>query len=435
MLSEQAKKILDAVDEQRVVEIEKSLIQIPSFTTEETPLARHIVNYFQSLGGRLEVELQEVALEAGKVSHNAVARLPGSGGGTNLLFFGHMDHSPAHGKKFAEEELSGWTYDPFAGVVHDGWIYGKGSQDEKGGIAAFMMAAEALTRSDVKMKGDVTFAAVQGHKRVSSGTLHLMKHGLTADYAINTENSGNMIVNSWIGRSEGRLHLWAKEMHFDLRENFDAFKDQLTAHELLHQIQGVLGREMQPPGLDSWMTYHAHPDLPGYPQFRVERIEFHGIYHLSLELQIRTVPGMTNETIRADLERLIVPITALHPYMRAELEWPSGPTTRIAVVNPQDHPLGKSLARWHGSVTGSIGVIGSRGRIGDAADGSHTAAAGIDTFIYGPGGGTTDLEYQRAVHLRTLSGGADTGPDERIAIDDLVSAAKVYALTAMDICG
>lgn len=426
MDEELVQRILEIVDEERVINFERSIVQIPSFTTEETPLARYISGYMRGIGGNLEVGLQEVPLGGDKISHNVVARLPGSGGGPTLLLFGHMDHEPGLGREFAN--LEGWKHDPFGGEVEGEWLYGKGCQDEKGGITGLVMAAEALVKAGIKLKGDVIFAPVQGHKRRSSGVLFLLQQGIKANYAINTENSGNMIVTAFVGRSDGKIHIRAPKLHFSIKETFPQFKARLTAFELMNEIQRALGPEMQPPGPDSWMTFEPHPDLPGYPQIRMEVVEFRGLGHLVPGFQIRIVPGMTRETIRRDLRRLLDDLEQKYPYLKTEVEWPVW-EPRPSVVTPRDHPVVQGLARWHERVTGEPAKVGPSGRLGDAADGSHTSAAGIDTVLYGPGGGETDKEYRLRAYLKEGS------PDERIALKDLVTTAKVLALTAADICG
>ena len=419
-------KILDAVDDERVIDFERSIVRIPSWTTEETLLARHIADYMRQIGGDLEVELQEVPLVGDKVSHNVVARLRGSGGGPTLLLFGHMDHGSVLGRKYAN--LEGWKHDPFGAEIEGGWLYGKGCQDEKGGVTGLVIAAEALVKAGVRLKGDVIFAPVQGHKGRSSGTLFLLGQGIKADYAINTENSGNMIVPAFVGRSQGKIHIRAPGLHFHTKETFPQFKPRLTGFELMNEIQRALGPEMQPPGPDCWMTFETHPDLPDYPQIRMEVVEFHGLDHLVLEFQIRVVPGMTDETIRQDLRRLLDGMEKKYPYLKTEVEWPLW-ETRPAVATPHDHPVAQSLACWHERVTGEPAQVDALGRMGAAADGSHTGAAGIDTVIYGPGGGETDKEYRLRAYLK------EGPPDERIAIKDLLTTAKVLALTAADLCG
>ncbi len=69
---------------------------------------------------------------------NLIARLTGAGTSTPLLLQGHVDVVAARGE---------WLHDPFGGELHDGYIWGRGALDMKGGVAmmlaAFMAAAKA----------------------------------------------------------------------------------------------------------------------------------------------------------------------------------------------------------------------------------------------------------------------------------------------------
>jgi len=77
---------------------------------------------------------------------NVVARAEGARPGPCVHFNGHID-VVAPGQ--------GWTVDPFAGTVHDGRVYGRGSCDMKGGIAASMIAVEAILDEGVRFPGAI----------------------------------------------------------------------------------------------------------------------------------------------------------------------------------------------------------------------------------------------------------------------------------------
>ena len=66
---------------------------------------------------------------------NVVARFDGRTRGSTVHFNSHID---------VVEAGEGWTVDPFAGVIKDGRVYGRGACDMKGGLAASIVAAEAF---------------------------------------------------------------------------------------------------------------------------------------------------------------------------------------------------------------------------------------------------------------------------------------------------
>ena len=80
--------VLQHIDTGELVDFAKSLIRIPSFIGEETPIARWLASYLAARG--YEVELQEV--EPGWFQ--TVAVLKGSGRGRSLMFNGHLDINP-----------------------------------------------------------------------------------------------------------------------------------------------------------------------------------------------------------------------------------------------------------------------------------------------------------------------------------------------------
>jgi succinyl-diaminopimelate desuccinylase len=77
---------------------------------------------------------------------NVVARREGRAPGPCIHFNGHID---------VVETGNGWSVDPFAGVVRDGRVYGRGTCDMKGGIAASVIAVEALIESGMPLPGAI----------------------------------------------------------------------------------------------------------------------------------------------------------------------------------------------------------------------------------------------------------------------------------------
>lgn len=87
---------------------------------------------------------------------NIVARLKGSGKKKPLLLMGHMD--------VVGVERDKWTVDPFAGVIKDGYLYGRGAIDDKGMTIALLHTFITLKRRNVPLDRDVIFLACAGEE-------------------------------------------------------------------------------------------------------------------------------------------------------------------------------------------------------------------------------------------------------------------------------
>ena len=104
---------------------------------------------------------------------SVIGVLAGAGGGTSLMLNAHMDTVGAGGMK-----------DPFAPIVREGRVYGRGAYDMKGSLAAIMIAAREAKK--LKLRGDVIVAAVADEEVASVGTAAVLKR-VEADAAIVTE--------------------------------------------------------------------------------------------------------------------------------------------------------------------------------------------------------------------------------------------------------
>ncbi|MEM4487900.1 MAG: M20 family metallopeptidase [Desulfurococcaceae archaeon] len=117
------------------------------------------------------------------------------GSGEPVLHFnGHYDVVPPG---------FGWSKKPFEPTIEGGKIYGRGTCDMKGGIAAFLAAAKALVESRLPLKGTIEVALVPDEETGGeTGTGYLVKQGLTRpNYVIIGEPSGSSVI--WIGHKGG----------------------------------------------------------------------------------------------------------------------------------------------------------------------------------------------------------------------------------------
>ncbi|NNN30684.1 ArgE/DapE family deacylase [Streptomyces sp. S3(2020)] len=120
-------------------------------------------------------EVHRLEKRPGRPSLVAVAR--GTGGGRSLMLNGHLD----------TVSLADYDGDPLHPRIHDGRMYGRGTFDMKGGIAAMMVAAARAT-ADGPLRGDVILACVADEEHGSFGTEEVLE-SFTADAAIVTEPS------------------------------------------------------------------------------------------------------------------------------------------------------------------------------------------------------------------------------------------------------
>ncbi len=116
-----------------------------------------------------------------------LARFPGSGAAPSLLFNGHIDVVSA-------EPRERWSSDPFRAEVRDGLLHGRGSCDMKGGIAAMLVAAQALAATDA-VAGELLVNTVTDEEWNGAGALASAVHGVRADAALVPEPSG---FDAWV---------------------------------------------------------------------------------------------------------------------------------------------------------------------------------------------------------------------------------------------
>ncbi|HEY3247518.1 MAG TPA: M20 family metallopeptidase [bacterium] len=439
-MSTQVDKVVkEMVSEDEIIELEKNLIRIPSYTLQEGQLAEFIRAFLSSAG--IDAELQDVPIpefiqshnfpprltthpgEAPAVGHNVVAVLPGSGQGPSLMFCGHMDSTgntiDANGR--VAEDFTGWKRDPHRPVVEDGRIYGKGAVDEKGGLSAMLSTAVAIKRAGLRPKGDIYFCPVMGHKTLNIGVKHLMKQGIRTTYGICTENAGNWIVPAHVGSVRAEVHVHGvnpTSMRYTLPET----KDKASGFANAMRFVQTLGMEGVRHPDDGWLTFKRHPVLQEYPNHRVNYMNPKGLKHIVVGLLIKTVPGMTPETCKVDLERLLDRLKEQHPdFVASEVAVQQGVPP---LDTPFTSPVVKALAAAYSTVTGDEARIGLEGRVGSFADSGVMAEAGIETCIFGPG-------YLHGAGVAPLRGEAP--PDEWISVAELVDAARTMTLAAVDL--
>ena len=121
------------------------LSRLLRFDTTNPPGAeRECIEWIRGLLEGLGCEVRIVAAEPERP--NLIARLQGEGDAPPLLLQGHVDVVAARGQ---------WTHPPFGGEVHDGFIWGRGALDMKGGVAMMLAAFMRAKAAGLRPPGDV----------------------------------------------------------------------------------------------------------------------------------------------------------------------------------------------------------------------------------------------------------------------------------------
>lgn len=112
-----------------------------------------------------------------------VGRLAGTGGGRSMHLSGHVDVVPV-------ERADLWTSDPWAGEMRDGRMYGRAAGDMKGGVAAYLIAAEAVAAAFPGRRGELIFSTVIEEECTGNGMWSVLRAGHVGDAVLVGESTG-----------------------------------------------------------------------------------------------------------------------------------------------------------------------------------------------------------------------------------------------------
>jgi acetylornithine deacetylase len=393
------------------------MVNIRSPTGGEADMANYLVGRMRKAG--LETDLQLVS----EGRPNAVGHMRGRGGGTNLLFTGHMDTS----YDGTEDYLEGVGFKPHA-VEKDGWIWGLGASNMKSGLASALVAIEALAKSGARLAGDISFGGVVGEIEKTSieefqgtsfsgygvGSKHMVTHGVTADYAILMEPTRNHISPANMGCIWFRVTVAGTIDH----SAFSSRPGVINAIDVMTDLYADLkewAREYE--SKHSYMDEHPNITfgaIRGGAPWRLSR----NPYSCSLYLEARIVPGQSIEDVKRSLRQ------ALHTF--AERTGSEDPglyvyLTDPATVIPEELPIIEALGRAQKE------IIGERRRSiirRPGADAVHFTVYDVPCVAYGPGGVIHPDFAGKPIHV--------TG--EHASVEELVIAARIYLATAIDLC-
>ena len=373
-------------------------------TRRESDLGRLLLERLSELG--LEAQL----VEAGEGRVNAVGVWRGEGGGTSLMFNGHVDTNPL---------TAGWTVDPWGGFSDGTFVYGLGVSNMKAGCASYLEAVRTLREADWRPRGDVVLEFVVGELQNGVGTRALIEAGYRADFFVNCEPTDLAALTTHAGALSFDIELRGQTRHMSKRE--EAADAAAAAAALLPEIDAMTFGGADEEAL---RTNRAHVGVLraglGQEMLASRPPQVADVAHLLGSA--RYGPGQTADSVLVDLQQTVDRVCSACPgvggAVRRVGEGGAGSMEmpfHVARDSPIVRAVNESYRRIRGGdqPTGALRPYCFYGS--DASLLQHLA--GMPGVVCGPGG-----KY-------------NTMPDERVEIVDYLDAISIHMHTIRMICG
>jgi succinyl-diaminopimelate desuccinylase len=383
------------VDVEGLVAFTQRLVRIPSVNEPgrgEGPVVEAVVELARSWGWTPTVD------EVAPGRPNCIIRLEGGLPGRSLLFEGHTD-------VVTPGDPAAWSHDPFGADLVEGRLYGRGSADMKGGLAAMLFAARAIEQSG-PFPGTIVLAILCDEEEMMIGVQDFVARGHARGIgaAIVCEPEAGEICLVQKGAIRIRVDFTGTMAHGAMpghaRNPITAigrFLDEVTAMERAYRRE---------PG--------EHPDL-GFVHLTPTHVAAGSIPQLNvipasgvLTLDVRTVPGVDHPDV---LARLREGADRVRRVTGVDFDF-SVLVDRPPTSTAPDDPIVVAVADAHREVVGTEPVFGG---VPGTTDGTILwRDAGLPVVIHGPGGKW--IAHQA---------------DEFVDVDDLVRHARIYVAAAL----
>lgn len=367
---------------------------------------------------------------------NVLGTIPGTDEGYSMIFNSHLDTGRDPEDRWGMRQAD-------APIYHSGWrkegrLYGEGIVNDKGPMAAWLIAAKAIARSEAKLKGDLLLSAVPGEIGVEpvdefqaprymskeAGTRWLIQHGGVADFALVAE--GTDFKTTWIeaGKAFFKITVYGDD------QIYTPFGQDVPVDP--KHPNAIVRGALVVPEIQEWgrsyqrrFRYESaggtiEPKVVigairgGNPYFVTRTSELCAIY-----LDIRIVPGQDPLEIRKELRQLLAD-TGVPGDVELFLY-------RRAYEADDPRPLLDSIARCHRALFSTEVEMADPVFSSMWRDLLLFNEMGIPAITYGPG---------VAKKIRTEAGSGDTplGGHLNMPELELAKAARVYAAIALDLC-
>lgn len=379
------------------VQLTKEMVKIKSYSfmeNQEEEISKYILDFFTENG----ITSYRTEIVPGRYNTFAILKGEDSENNPSLLLTGHMDTVPAYDFKEA-----------FTAREDADYLYGRGSCDMKGALAAMMCAMVNIKESGTKLKGDLIFCGVADEEEAGIGTESLIKTGPEATYAVIGEPTKLEIALGHKGLEWIEISFKGKKVHGGAQK--DGVNAIMMAGRFLHKLE----TEYLPK-----LEKRTHPVL-GTATLNIGTITGGDqpstvADKCSIKLDRRC---LTDETIAQVYEELQAICDELHeedPKFEAEIrDVFNGETMpHIPFCTDENSPLVKAAENALGR-EGMTPVLTCFPAWSDA--GFMNALTKSECIVLGPG----DLSVAHSIH-------------EKISKRQLLSAVSVYEEMAREIC-
>ena len=391
-LTSAERAVLDKIDEDHLVELARSLLRAKGQNPPGEEAA--MVALLAGAAAELGLDVCEVPVQPGR--NNLRMTLAG-GAGPGLLMLGHTDVVPVG---------EGWTKDPFGGVIENGRIYGRGASDMKGGLAASLSAMAALRGTE--LTGPVELAALVDEEETGIGIRAYVNSAPAPSFlgCVTAEPTDLQTIIGARGASYLRVDVHGTAAHAG------------SPGDGANAIYGAAAVVAEIERLHAELADHPQP-LLGPATWSVGQIQGgSGASVVPAECVLvadrRLLPGESAAAVLDDLRSRVDGLRLADRGLTVEV---SMPMEMPAFETPADSPLARTVGA---AVADAGGPTLPPGGWTAACDGGFVARdLGVPVVVVGPG------SVAEQAHR----------PDESVAIEELITAARAYALTALRLLG
>jgi len=410
-------KVLDAVDSDELISLTKDLVKInsvwdPVDGTSEQPAADYVFQWARKQG--FEVQLEEVAA----ARPNVIVTWSADPGQRTLMFEGHTD-------VVTPGDLSAWRYDPFGAKVVGRRMYGRGTNDTKGNLAAMLTAMAALKRSGVKLSGTIIGGVLCDEEDQMLGVRNFIDrgHADTITGAIICEPQDGLICTTQKGALRAQFTIRGRMSHGAMP--LSGLNTAPAVAKLINDLHDLELGAVEHSGRDEhlgWPSFTPtviQAPASGPPQLNVMPGEARVL------VDIRTIPGQSHPDIKSELDVLAAKIES---QTRAEYEI----YDRVLSLD-RNHDLNVTVETL---TDRPCTLTDINDPVVAAADWATRKISGAEPTYAGVPGATdgTFLWALKNIPIVTMGAGDRQVPhqvDEWVDLDQLIETAKIYALTAL----